>query len=117
MKTTRMFASALAIAGVLAATACSAEPAPVPDEGIDVVRATGECRLLAGFLTADYELNPDNVEEMVEILAGVSESGYPESTRVAEMIIASYSEEPPTQEEADAVVKDWAGFCDRNSTS
>ncbi|MCC3299667.1 hypothetical protein [Arthrobacter caoxuetaonis] len=109
-------ATALALAALLAVAGCSGGPsAPSPDSGVDTAIATGECRLLAGFLSADLELDPGNVEDMLSILASLIDVGYPESAKVAEMIIASYSDTPPSQEEADAIVAEWSAFCTRNA--
>ena len=109
-----MAAAALMLAVV---TGCSTEPsAHSTDPGIDTAVATGECRVLAGFLSADVDLDTGNVEDMLEILASLIDVGYPESAKVAEMIIASYSATPPSQEEADTIVGEWAEFCTRNAT-
>lgn len=115
MKKLRTTAAALAMIALLSGTGCAAERADA-DPAIDTARATGECEVIAGLLTGDYELDPGNVEELLVILANLSDHGYPQSAKAADMIIASYGEEPPSQEEADAVILEWADFCEAHAT-
>lgn len=122
MKTSIRYAAAavFALAGMFTAAACSpgAEEGPKPDDGINVAKATTECELLATFMTSDTEMTPAMAEEMVTLLAAISTDGYPENAKVADIIVASYlHEDEVSQEEANAAVEEWGGFCTRNTAA